>query len=177
MNWKVCLVVLALTGFALALAGTALAQEPLDWDRSSLAFDPEYGCQATYCLVKTRVCNVGDGLMLGPSTWELWYSAQGNPREGEKVAEGIIIPLLPGMCQPLAWVALSEGNYKFRAFQRPGHPGEGDTWSEECVVDCPPTAVTLSSLRAVVNPQANALGVLGVLVAGALTFTTWRLRR
>ena len=107
---------------------------PEDWDRSSLVF--EGSCDADCEVVQATVCNRGDGNMEGESTYEVWYAPEGNPKDGWVVGGGTIPALPSGSCTTLTYSHGGvEGNYMFHAFQRPGHPGQGDLWSEACVVE------------------------------------------
>jgi len=56
-------------------------------------------CQDCDCclpmIIQAKVTNAGNGDMAGTSSYEVWYSPNGNPKDGVKVAEGII-PALKG---------------------------------------------------------------------------------
>lgn len=118
------------------------------WDKSSLEF---VGADCGPDYVQATIKNVGDGDMAGESTWELWFSAQGNPKQGERVAFGSFGPLAAGEETTIVVNVSRVGNYMFRAYQRPGHPGDCgdppelcDLWSEGIHGPCP-TAVVISS--------------------------------
>lgn len=118
------------------------------WDRSSLEFDQDFGCQSSCQEIKARLCNVGDGDMAGTTTWELYWTATGNPKNGEVIATGEVQPLEPEECVDLTYEPGDNpngpsGEYKFKGYQRPGHPGSGELWSETCSLSCP-TAVVLA---------------------------------
>ena len=108
------------------------------WDKSSLHFDEGYGCQGDCEEIRAKVCNGEDAEdMEGTSTWELYWVASGNPKNGSSIASGEIIALESGICLELIYNPAEnpdgeEGNYKFKAYQRPGHPGKGELWSEAC---------------------------------------------
>lgn len=115
-----------------------------DWDKSSLYFDESFGCQGNCTEARAKVCNGGD-TMMGSTTFEVYYSSNGNPKpapqgSGSKIGDGII-PAIPST-DPDSCVVLSfptnnvSGNYTFRAFQRDGHPGQGDLWSGQCSISC-----------------------------------------
>ncbi len=110
------------------------------WDKSSLYFDEGYGCQGDCNQIRARVCNGGED-MRGSTTWELYWIARGNPKNGVVIASGTISPLRAGECQVLTYNPNNNpngpsGNYMFKAYQRPGHPGQGDLWSEQCRLSC-----------------------------------------
>ncbi len=105
-----------------------------EWNKSSLYFDEGYGCQGDCEEIRARVCNGEDAEdMEGTTTWELYWIESGNPKDGSVIDSGIIAPLEHGTCQVLLYSPNgAEGNYKFKAYQRPGHPGKGELWSETC---------------------------------------------
>lgn len=119
------------------------------WDKSSLAFpnkdqtvtgvriDPNT-CQQIE--ISTDIINNGSA-MQGNSTYEVYYIASGNPKSGQKVGDGVITPILSGKSEKLKYLATKPGNYKFRAFQRPGHANnyntQQDLWSETITLACP----------------------------------------
>jgi len=103
-----------------------------DWDKSSLVFDNGYACQGDCHEIAAKVCNLGDEDMDGTSSYEVWFNASGNPKDGAEAAGGEISALKVGECQVLTYLPSQNGNYKFRAMQRPGHSGQGDLWSESC---------------------------------------------
>ncbi len=99
----------------------------ITWDRSSLQFKATYlvDCEK----ISIQVCNYGDRDMAGTTNYDVWYKATGNPIDGAKVAGGTIPALSKGQCFSIEYSATAVGNYKFKAYQRPGHPGSGYTWS------------------------------------------------
>ncbi len=107
-----------------------------DWDRSSLSFDESYCCKVTDGnIVSAKVINGADSRpMEGTTIWELWYAETGNPKNGTKVAEGVIPALNSGESYVIDYEVTASGNYKFMAYQREGHPGIGVLWSETCTV-------------------------------------------
>ena len=112
------------------------------WDHSSLYFDEDYGCQGDCEEISALVCNGADSEdMEGPTTWELYWIASGNPKNGVVIASGTIEPLAAGECQLLTYNPADNpngpsGNYMFKAYQRPGHPGQGELWSDACELEC-----------------------------------------
>jgi len=96
-----------------------------------------------------QVCNGDDSEdMAGPTTWELYWRASGNPKNGNVIASGTIDPLATGECQILTYDPSdnpngASGNYMFRAYQRPGHPGTGELWSGACEITCQTPPVEL----------------------------------
>lgn len=119
-------------GFIVGLCG---ASQDTGWDKSSLQFVGQ--CTGDCSQVSATVCNYGDRSMTGPSTWELFYAPSGNPKNGSMIASGTINPLAAGACQALSYDPGGiSGNYMFKAYQRPGHPGTGELWSEACGLAC-----------------------------------------
>lgn len=106
------------------------------WDKSSLYFDDDYGCQGDCEEISARVCNGADSEdMEGTTLWELYWIESGNPKNGDITDSGTIDILESGACQELIFDPEGElGNYKFKAYQRPGHPVNGELWSETCEI-------------------------------------------
>ncbi len=105
------------------------------WDKSSLTFTGA-GKNCEGKTVFATVKNVGSP-MQGPTTWELYYSASGNPQKnGVLIATGTIPALASDEEFTIFMSVTQKGNYKFRAIQRPGHPGKGDLWSDTITFDC-----------------------------------------
>ncbi len=81
--------------------------------------------------------------MKGTSEYEVYFSQTGNPKDGKKVAEGTIESLQSNQSTTLTYKTDVTGNYKFRAFQRPGHGNKyderQDLWSETITVTCKET--------------------------------------
>jgi len=111
-----------------------------EWDKSSLYFDGD--CEGDCEEIQATVCNGDDsGDMAGSTTWELYWIASGNPKNGTVIASGTINPLAADECQVLTYDPGenpngASGNYMFKAYQRPGHPGTGELWSEACELEC-----------------------------------------
>ena len=103
------------------------------WDKSSLSFVGNSGSNGDR--VFATIMNSGDRNMLGTSEWELWYAPQGNPKNGQIVATGIVPQMNSGSTAVLEAFVTEAGNYKFKAYQRPGHPGKGELWSGTMSVD------------------------------------------
>ncbi|MBN1179320.1 MAG: FecR domain-containing protein [Anaerolineae bacterium] len=108
---------------------------PDEWDHSALYFAS--GCEGDCEQISATVCNeINAQNMAGPTTWQLYWAASGNPRDGVVVASGTVNPLAAGSCQVLEHDPSSSGNYSFKVYQRPGHPGVGETWSGTCELIC-----------------------------------------
>ena len=114
---------------------TTQVTEP-EWDKASLNFTGQ-GKSCGNGTVFASIENTGDKPMQGTTAYELWYIASGDPKNGTKVAEGTI-PALDGGASTTLTDDASQGNgvYKFKAYQRPGHPGQTEIWSEEINYDC-----------------------------------------
>lgn len=103
------------------------------WDKSTLTFP---GQNPISDEVSAIVQNHGSQAMQGEAVYEVYWSAEGNPKNGQVVATGVIHALQPGETQVLTYTPdqLVPGNYIFKAYQRPGHPGTGELWSESITV-------------------------------------------
>ncbi len=112
---------------------------PLTWDKSSLGFTWAGTNDATQ--VCATVKNGDDsGAMQGEVDWELHYVESGqapgpqNDKEENIIARGKITALVQGGSYDICWPESGQvgpGIYKFKAYQRPGHPGTGSFWSDE----------------------------------------------
>jgi YqxM protein len=106
------------------------------WDKSSLKFIGSVGFNCTVGF-QSLIKNGGDEDMQGPSTYILYYKETGSPNKndpGIEIARGSIPALNSGDSINLTYlpeVKPSPGTYKFMAFQRPGHNGEGELWGDE----------------------------------------------
>lgn len=104
------------------------------WDKSSLVFTGQGGdCKEIYAEVKN---GQDSEPMKGEVKYEVYWSETGNPKNGEIVATGTVPALGSGETYKLTYQPSSnekgpEGNYMFKAYQRTGHPGKGELWSEE----------------------------------------------
>ncbi len=113
-------------------------QEPTSdtWDKSSLLFvNQGSGCEGSGNVWAT-VKNSGSEAMAGPTLWELWYAASGPPKSGEVIATGEIPVLDVEQAYLISTAATrGSGNYMFKAYQRPGHPGTGILGSDGITFD------------------------------------------
>lgn len=110
-------------------------EEDNSWDKSSLEFvnnGEKLNCQSG--MISAVVQNGVDSRpMKGPVTYEVYWTEKGNPKPehgGIIVEAGQIPSLEAGETHELTYKFNQPGNYKFRALQRPGHPGKGELWSE-----------------------------------------------
>lgn len=106
----------------------------VEWDRSSLLFiDQNENCS---CISATIKNGQDSRVMQGEVKYEVYWSAKGNPKNGELVYSGSVASLNPGETKELTYVLdpTKPGNYMFKAYQRPGHPGKGELWSESITV-------------------------------------------
>lgn len=100
------------------------------WDKSSLSFITE---NVTCNGISATIKNGQDSqAMKGEVTYEVYWSEEGNPKDGEVIATGTVNALAPGEKLELTYASdqLEAGNYMFKAYQRPSHPGKGELWSE-----------------------------------------------
>jgi YqxM protein len=111
------------------------------WDKSSMKFTA--GCDADCASVSGTVKNVGSS-MTGTASYEIYYAASGNAKNGSVVASGTIPALSAGASYTITYNPQGvTGNYIIKAYQRPGHPGKNAVlWSSGCSINyCPlPTA-------------------------------------
>ncbi|CAM3913571.1 amyloid fiber anchoring/assembly protein TapA [Mesobacillus zeae] len=114
-----------------------------EWDKSSLKFVNDSvdqtvnSCSPAEILAEVK--NTGSN-MTGPTEYEVYYAKTGNPKKGTKVGDGTINPINASQTGVLKFMATNPGNYKFKAFQRPGHGNNYDSrqelWSETITVKC-----------------------------------------
>ncbi|MDR4945190.1 hypothetical protein [Neobacillus cucumis] len=104
------------------------------WDKSSLSFTAAN--ETSDSLTATIKNGQGSGAMKGEVNYEVYWSANGNPKDGEVIATGVVKALASGETQVLTYQPdqLAPGNYMFKAYQRPNHPGSGELWSESITV-------------------------------------------
>ena len=69
----------------------------------------------------------------GPTSYEVWYIASGNPKDGVIVSYGVVPALESGVCYDITLTGIETGNYMVKVYQREGHPGTSELWSESCV--------------------------------------------
>ncbi len=110
--------------------------QAVDWDQSSLKFTAgctDLNCQGT--VINATVCNVGSKDMTGTVQYSVYYASTGNAKNGSIVSTGSVGPLVVDQCVTLTYDTTGiAGNYIFWAAQRPGHPGQGELWSDQCSV-------------------------------------------
>lgn len=120
-------------------AGTWEKENPDNgpWDNSSLSFNGNdqtiNSCSTTNISVDIK--NSGNN-MEGKASYEVYYAENGNPKKGVKVGEGTILAISSNDSISLSYDAEKPGNYKFKAYQRPGHPGQGELWSQTISITC-----------------------------------------
>ena len=102
--------------------------DPGKWDKSSLSFNGPSGISGTQ-IFATIKNGSGSRDMQGPVKYEVYWVASGNPKGGTVVASGEIPALGSGESYKLTYTPTRAGVYKFKAYQRPGHPGKGELWS------------------------------------------------
>lgn len=147
-------------------------QEEERVDKSSLTFiekKGEYGYDPDSNELFAYILNDGDEDMTGPVKYEVYWVEKGNPKNGEVIAKGEIPPLEKGETFKLTATPAKDGKYKFRAYQRPGHPGNGygmGMWSESIDYKAPvveaateeENAENLRSLEGESNEQDSSNG-------------------
>jgi YqxM protein len=109
------------------------------WDKSSLTFLPNNKQSANkgQCTpINATIKNGGDKDMQGPVNYEVWWTEKGNPKDGVKISGGEVRSLKSGESLILSFTPDKNGIYKFKAYQRSGHPGQGELWSDEITVNC-----------------------------------------
>jgi YqxM protein len=102
------------------------------WDKSSLSFmsNTTQTVNGTQCSsVEAVITNGGDD-MKGSVDYEVWWAENGNPKKGVKLSTGQVTALKSGESLTLTYSPIENGNYMFKAIQRPGHPGKGELWSD-----------------------------------------------
>ncbi|MCQ6268027.1 amyloid fiber anchoring/assembly protein TapA [Fictibacillus sp. WQ 8-8] len=102
------------------------------WDKSSLEFlsaSKDSSCSN----ISAVIVNKGE-IMQGPVKYEVWWAEKGNPKGGNKVDTGQMDALTKNQKETLTYLPTKNGVYMFKAFQRPGHPGNGELWSDGITV-------------------------------------------
>ncbi|TCP30243.1 TasA anchoring/assembly protein [Scopulibacillus darangshiensis] len=110
------------------------------WDKSSLKFISQKGtCDELAAIIQ----NGKDAkAMKGPVKYEVYWISKGNPKNGSNLASGQIPALQSGGKHTLTYKPEKSGNYMFKAYQRPDHPGKGELWSEAITISCKAPAET-----------------------------------
>ncbi|WP_198029982.1 amyloid fiber anchoring/assembly protein TapA [Oceanobacillus manasiensis] len=113
------------------------------WDGSELAFIGDPKADETSCpQVNLSVGLKNKGFsMTEPTTYEVFFSKQGNPdKKGEKVGSGEIVPLDQNETTTLTYTAEKEGFYIFKTYQHSLYEEETDkaseVWSKKVKVKC-----------------------------------------
>lgn len=110
-------------------------QNKSSWDKSSLTFTVE---NVTCNGISATIKNGQDSkAMQGEVAYEVYWSANGNPKGGEVIYSGVVNALTSGETQELTYTPdqLMDGNYMFKAYQRTGHPGKGELWSGSITIN------------------------------------------
>jgi YqxM protein len=136
--------ILYLTGhtsayFSDAASVNGVIQAGTWWDKSSLTFEQNNKStnKKDQCTpITTIIKNSGDGNMQEAVRYEVWWSEKGNPKDGVKVSGGEVRTLKSGESMTLSYESNKDGNYKFKAYQSTGHPGQGELWSNDLTVNC-----------------------------------------
>lgn len=109
------------------------------WDKSSLKFLGQTGnCD----VIQATLQNGNDSQdMQGGVRYEIYWIAKGNPKNGQMIHQGTVQPLKNGETVVLQYNPKdnpngASGNYMFKAYQREGHPGKGELWSEQVSIEC-----------------------------------------
>jgi YqxM protein len=104
------------------------------WDKSSLEFfsiKQSKPTKTAQCTPVEAVIKNGGENMGGSVLYEVWWAETGNPKNGVKQTSGQIPALKSGESITLTYTPDKNGNYMFKAYQRLGHPGTGELWSNE----------------------------------------------
>jgi YqxM protein len=104
------------------------------WDKSSLEFfsiKQSKPTKTAQCTPVEAVIKNGGENMGGSVLYEVWWAETGNPKNGAKQTSGQIPALKSGESITLTYTPDKNGNYMFKAYQRLGHPGTGELWSNE----------------------------------------------
>lgn len=151
-----------------------------DWDKSSLSFVDEDG---TCELISAEVRNGRDSRdMRGSTTWELYWIASGNPKDGVVVASGTIPALDNGDSYTMSYNPADnpngpDGEYMFKAYQRPDHPGTGVLWSgsislEGCVLEPETGSLTVNKTFSDQNENEVTVVLYEVTESGDVQVTS-----
>jgi len=110
---------------------------PEGWDKSSLKFIGESKGEGNSCPPITATIQNGKGSrdMEGKVKYEVYWIESGNPKNGVKLSDGDVPALDAGEKYVITYQPDKNGNYMFKAYQRPNHPGKGELWSNEISVN------------------------------------------
>ncbi|WP_058306723.1 amyloid fiber anchoring/assembly protein TapA [Gracilibacillus massiliensis] len=112
------------------------------WDGSDLSYiqDPEQDTNACPTLFISFHLENGGFTMLDTTTYQLYYSAEGDPLEGEIVKEGTLPIISENETYTLDVEVDSEGIYQLKVDQRPMYLDDEEKphsiWSEHITVIC-----------------------------------------
>lgn len=107
-----------------------------EWDKSSIEFFKKSPAGVCGSPLIAAIRNHSNNDMAGTTQYEVYHAAAGNPKKGEKVGEGEVPVIKSNETFNLSYEASKSGNYMFKVYQRPGHPGNGELWSEEIKLVC-----------------------------------------
>ncbi|MFS0750783.1 amyloid fiber anchoring/assembly protein TapA [Oceanobacillus sp. 1P07AA] len=111
------------------------------WDGSELIFtekgtDPSTGCNMQ--TIQAQIKNIGKD-MKQSTTYEIYFSKNGDPKKGEKISTKELAPLKSGKQTTLKFDVTQNGSYQFRVLQHPEFKNDGkqhDEWSKKIVIKC-----------------------------------------
>ncbi|WP_231847034.1 amyloid fiber anchoring/assembly protein TapA [Oceanobacillus iheyensis] len=114
------------------------------WDGSELKFtekgtDPITGCDMQ--TIQAEIKNIGKD-MKQSTTYEIYFSKNGNPKNGEKISEKELAPLKSGKQTTLKFDVDKNGSYQFRVLQHPEFKNDEkqhDEWSKKIMIKCKST--------------------------------------
>ncbi|SDP76515.1 TasA anchoring/assembly protein, partial [Litchfieldia salsa] len=102
------------------------------WGKSSLVSIGQGGtCVELFAYIK----NGGSGDMRGTVNYEVYFSTSGNPKNGSIIGSGQVGPLVSGVTATINHVPKIGGIFMFKVYQEEGHPGIGELWSEQIVIE------------------------------------------
>ncbi|UOQ50364.1 amyloid fiber anchoring/assembly protein TapA [Gracilibacillus caseinilyticus] len=112
------------------------------WDRSELLFTASDNQNVTdSCLPAAFSVDVqNNGYSMTSAThYEIFYIENGNPKDGDKIAEDTLDPLEAEEVTTITHEATSTGFYIVKVLQHPDYAGEAENviWSETIEVSCP----------------------------------------
>ncbi len=136
--WLITIAIVLMAG--IVSAGGDIQPTCHKWDKSSLIFhDINGNCEEIYATFCNGEIGSNNAPMTGQTWYEVYYIESGNPKNGVVVDSGVFGPLGTEECETLTHNQAEAGVYKFKAYQRPGHPGTGHVWSDSIDVEalCP----------------------------------------
>ena len=129
------LVGISLIAFAVLLSSINFPVSAVDGGSPVLSFIS--GCTGNCRVIRAKIINNSSYAMVTDGIFEVYYSADGDPRTGTLVFTGSYSALDAGGHALLEFYPnFVSGNYIFKSYQTTGNPGNPPIWSNSCHLEC-----------------------------------------